>query len=141
MRDFTRDKLEARRPALDPEDAIEHVLEALYQDDTRAVSDHVVQGLSFEGMLGYLFAPISYLMGVPWEETRIVGNLLGQKIILNEFVAYVDFVSVKDTLSEHSQAVVTFALCGFANIASLPSQFTNSGRTRDERRRSEASQK
>jgi len=78
-----------------------------------------LEGLTFEGILGYLFAPISYLMGVPWEETRIVGNLLGQKIILNEFVAYVDFITVKDTLSEHSQAIVTFALCGFANIASI----------------------
>ena len=78
-----------------------------------------IEGLTFEGILGYLFAPISYLMGVPWEETRIVGNLIGQKIILNEFVAYVDFVGIKDSLSEHSQAVVTFALCGFANIASI----------------------
>lgn len=78
-----------------------------------------IEGLTFEGILGYLFAPISYLMGVPWEETRIVGNLLGQKIILNEFVAYADFVTVRDTLSEHSQAIVTFALCGFANIASI----------------------
>jgi len=78
-----------------------------------------IEGLTFEGILGYLFAPISYLMGVPWEETRAVGNLIGQKIILNEFVAYVDFVSIKETLSEHSQAVVTFALCGFANIASI----------------------
>jgi len=78
-----------------------------------------LEGLTFEGILGYLFAPISYLMGVPWEETRIVGNLIGQKIILNEFVAYADFITVKDTLSEHSQAIVTFALCGFANIASI----------------------
>jgi CNT family concentrative nucleoside transporter len=49
----------------------------------------------------------------------VVGNLIGKKTILNEFVAYVDFVQIKDTISEHSQAVTTFALCGFANIASI----------------------
>ena len=49
----------------------------------------------------------------------MLGNLIGKKTILNEFVAYVDFVQIKDSLSQHSQAVVTFALCGFANIASI----------------------
>ena len=78
-----------------------------------------LEGLTFEGVLGYLFSPIAFLMGVPWDEAQVVGNLIGKKTILNEFVAYVDFVQIKDTLSEHSQAVVTFALCGFANIASI----------------------
>jgi len=78
-----------------------------------------VQGLSFEGVLGWLFSPIAWLMGVPWNEAQVVGNLIGKKTILNEFVAYVDFVQIKDSLSEHTQAVVTFALCGFANIASI----------------------
>jgi len=77
------------------------------------------EGLTFEAVLGVLFSPIAFLMGVPWDEAQIVGNLIGKKTILNEFVAYVDFVQIKDTLSEHSQAVVTFALCGFANIASI----------------------
>ena len=76
-------------------------------------------GLTFEAVLGVLFSPIAFLMGVPWNEAQIVGNLIGKKTILNEFVAYVDFVVIKDTLSEHTQAVVTFALCGFANIASI----------------------
>ncbi|MDJ0653160.1 MAG: NupC/NupG family nucleoside CNT transporter [Xanthomonadales bacterium] len=76
-------------------------------------------GLTFEGVLGWVFSPIAWLMGVPWSEAQVVGNLVGKKTILNEFVAYVDFVQIKDTLSEHSQAVVTFALCGFANIASI----------------------
>jgi CNT family concentrative nucleoside transporter len=78
-----------------------------------------IEGLTFEGVLGALFSPIAWLMGVPWAEAQVVGNLIGKKTILNEFVAYVDFVQIKDTLSEHSQAVVTFALCGFANIASI----------------------
>jgi CNT family concentrative nucleoside transporter len=78
-----------------------------------------IEGLTFELILGYLFAPLAFLMGVPWDEAQVVGNLIGKKTILNEFVAYVDFVQIKDSLSEHSQAVVTFALCGFANIASI----------------------
>lgn len=77
------------------------------------------EGLTFEGVLGYLLAPIAWLMGVRWEDAQVVGNLIGKKTILNEFVAYVDFVQIKDSISEHSQAVVTFALCGFANIASI----------------------
>jgi len=78
-----------------------------------------IEGLTFEGVLGLLFSPIAWLMGVPWDEAQVVGKLIGKKTILNEFVAYVDFVQIKDSLSEHSQAVVTFALCGFANIASI----------------------
>ncbi len=75
--------------------------------------------LTFEAVLGVLFSPIAWLMGVPWQDAQVVGNLLGKKIILNEFVAYIDFVQIKDSLNEHTQAVVTFALCGFANIASI----------------------
>ena len=77
------------------------------------------ENLTFESVLGYLFSPIAWLMGVRWEDAQVVGNLIGKKTILNEFVAYVDFVQIKDTINEHSQAVVTFALCGFANIASI----------------------
>jgi CNT family concentrative nucleoside transporter len=78
-----------------------------------------IEGLTFESVLGLLFSPLAWLMGVPWDEAQVVGKLIGKKTILNEFVAYVDFVQIKDSLSEHSQAVVTFALCGFANIASI----------------------
>ena len=84
------------------------------------VTDFVGLGaLTFEDILGYLFAPLMFLMGIPWEETMMAGNLVGQKLILNEFVAYVHFVQVQDQLSAHSQAVVTFALCGFANLSSI----------------------
>lgn len=75
--------------------------------------------ITLQTMLGYAFAPIAYLLGIPWGETVTVGSLIGQKLILNEFVAYVDFVSLKDTLIPHSQVVVTFALCGFANLSSI----------------------
>jgi len=75
--------------------------------------------VTMQQILGVIFAPLAYLLGIPWSETITVGSLIGQKIVLNEFVAYVDFVSLKDTLIPHSQVVVTFALCGFANLSSI----------------------
>ncbi|MFT5572967.1 MAG: CNT family concentrative nucleoside transporter [Cryomorphaceae bacterium] len=75
--------------------------------------------LTVELILGYLFAPISFLMGVPWEEAQRAGALLGQKIILNEFVAYANFSPIMNTFSEHGQIVITIALCGFANFSAL----------------------
>lgn len=75
--------------------------------------------ITLQKMLGYVFAPVAYVLGIPWGESVTVGSLIGQKLILNEFVAYVDFVSLKDSLLPHSQVVVTFALCGFANLSSI----------------------
>ncbi|MFT6045580.1 MAG: CNT family concentrative nucleoside transporter, partial [Arenicella sp.] len=71
--------------------------------------------LSMELILGYLFSPISFLIGIPWEEAQRAGALLGQKLILNEFVAYANFAPNMDTFSAHGQIVITIALCGFAN--------------------------
>jgi len=77
-------------------------------------------GLTMQQILGYLFQPVAFLIGVPWEETRQVGSLLGQKLILNEFIAYLDFVAnYQSQLSERTQAIVTFALCGFACFSSI----------------------
>lgn len=78
-----------------------------------------IDTLSMQMILGYCFQPIAYLLGVPWEETRLAGSLIGQKLVLNEFVAYVAFSEQKEVLSAHTQAVVTFALCGFANFSSI----------------------
>ena len=75
--------------------------------------------LTMELILGYLFSPIAYIIGIPWSEAMQAGSLLGQKLILNEFVAYVDFVGNKEIFSEHSQAIITVALCGFANLSSV----------------------
>ena len=75
--------------------------------------------LSIELVLGYLFSPIAWLIGVSWEEAITAGSYIGQKLVLNEFVAYIDFVNNGQNLSEHTQAVVTFALCGFANFSSI----------------------
>lgn len=78
-----------------------------------------LQALTIQEILGYLFAPIAFLLGIPWHEAPQAGSFLGQKLVVNEFVAYIDFVSVKDSLSEYSQTVITVALCGFANLSSL----------------------
>ena len=86
-----------------------------------------VEGMTLEYLLGQLFAPLMFLLGVPWSEAAVAGNLLGQKIILNEFIAFVKLADVKDTLSAHTQAVVTFALCGFANLSALAIVFGGLG--------------
>jgi len=77
------------------------------------------EGITIEWLLGYVFAPIAYLIGVPSEEMLHAGSFIGQKIVVNEFFAYVNFVEIKDTLSVSTQAIVTFALCGFANLSSI----------------------
>lgn len=78
-----------------------------------------LEALSLQQILGYVFAPIAWVLGIPSSEALQVGSLIGQKLVLNEFVAYVDFVAIKDSLTPHSQAIVTFALCGFANLSSI----------------------
>jgi len=78
-----------------------------------------IEGLTLEAILGYIFAPIAFLIGIPWSEAVQVGSLLGQKLVVNEFVAYIQFTGIKESLTGHSQAIVTVALCGFANLSSM----------------------
>lgn len=78
-----------------------------------------LEALTLQQILGYAFSPIAFLLGIPWSEAMQAGSLLGQKLVVNEFVAYIDFVSIKDTLSEHTQVIITVALCGFANLSSM----------------------
>ncbi len=75
--------------------------------------------LTFEVILGYLFQPLAWALGVPWEEANIAGSFIGQKVVVNEFVAYLSFVDLQGELSPITQAIVTFALCGFANFSSI----------------------
>ncbi|MBL4942525.1 MAG: NupC/NupG family nucleoside CNT transporter [Colwellia sp.] len=77
------------------------------------------EGVTIEWLLGYLFAPIAFIIGVPSSEMLQAGSFIGQKIVVNEFFAYVNFVEVKDTLSASTQVIITFALCGFANLSSI----------------------
>lgn len=78
-----------------------------------------IEDLSLDSILGALFAPFMYLLGIPWEEAAIAGNMVGQKLILNEFVAFANLAQIQSTLSDHTVSVVTFALCGFANFSAL----------------------
>ncbi len=82
--------------------------------------------LSFQQIVGYVFAPLMYLLGVPWDEAIQAGGLFGTKIVLNEFVAFIDLGALK-TLSAPTVAIVTFALCGFANILSVAIQIAITG--------------
>ncbi|MDH3362622.1 MAG: NupC/NupG family nucleoside CNT transporter, partial [Gammaproteobacteria bacterium] len=75
--------------------------------------------LTLQWLLGQLFSPIAFLLGVPWAEATAAGSLIGQKLVVNEFYAYVSFVEIKESLSPYTQLVVTFALCGFSNLASI----------------------
>lgn len=75
--------------------------------------------ITLEMLLGYLFSPLAFLIGVPWEEAILAGSFIGEKLILNEFVAFADLASQPGALSPHSQAIVIFALCGFANLSSI----------------------
>jgi CNT family concentrative nucleoside transporter len=75
--------------------------------------------VTIEGMLGFILQPLAWVMGVPWNEAQIAGSFIGQKIVVNEFLAYLNFIDIQETLSPITQAIITFALCGFANLSSI----------------------
>jgi CNT family concentrative nucleoside transporter len=86
--------------------------------------------LSFQAIVGALFSPVMFLIGVPWSEAGIAGGLFGTKIVLNEFVAFIDLGNAAGpaaALSDRSRAIVTFALCGFANFSSIAIQMAVTG--------------
>ena len=83
-------------------------------------------GLSFQQIVGYVFAPIMFLLGVPWHEAIQAGGLFGTKVVLNEFVAFIDLGALKD-LSAPTVGIATFALCGFANFSSIAIQMAVTG--------------
>jgi concentrative nucleoside transporter, CNT family len=85
-----------------------------------------IAGLSFQGLLGQVFAPIMYLLGVPWDEAARAGGFFGTKVVLNEFVAFIDLGQAKG-LSAKTVAIITFALCGFANFLSIAIQIAITG--------------
>lgn len=77
------------------------------------------EGITIELILGYLFSPLAFIVGVPFDEMLQAGSFIGQKIVVNEFFAYVNFVEIRDSLSPVTQVIITFALCGFANLSSI----------------------
>lgn len=85
--------------------------------------------LTLQQLLGWFFAPLSFCMGIPWSESQIVGTLLGEKIVLTEFIAYMHLgeILVNSELSERSGIIASYALCGFANFASIGIQIGGIG--------------
>ena len=87
-----------------------------------------VPDLSFQRLVGYVFQPIMYLIGVPWDQANVAGGLFGTKLVLNEFVAFIDLGAMPaGALDERTRAIVTFALCGFANFSSIAIQMAVTG--------------
>ena len=84
-----------------------------------AESNNMHSQLSFQYLVGNLLSPIAWLMGVPWQDTMIIGQLLGEKTIINEFVAYPHLGELQDEISGKSLIMGTYVLCGFANFASI----------------------
>lgn len=91
--------------------------------------------LSLQRVLGWLMAPVAWLMGAPWSEAATAGQLLGVKTVLNEMLAYLELAAMpRDALSERTRLIMTYALCGFANFASLGIMITGLSAMAPERR-------
>ncbi|MEF1285768.1 NupC/NupG family nucleoside CNT transporter [Vibrio sp. M250220] len=95
--------------------------------------------LTLELILGWLFSPLAFVIGVPWEEATLAGSFIGQKIVANEFVAYVAFSpylaeGAEIVLSDKTKAIISFALCGFANLSSIAILLGGLGSLAPERR-------
>jgi CNT family concentrative nucleoside transporter len=82
--------------------------------------------LSFQAIIGSVFAPVMYLLGIPWKEALEAGGLFGTKLVLNEFVAFIDLGNIAD-MAPRTKAIVTFSLCGFANFSSIAIQMAATG--------------
>jgi CNT family concentrative nucleoside transporter len=83
--------------------------------------------LSFQMILGTIFQPVMFMLGIPWNEAGVAGGLFGTKVVLNEFVAFIDLSQVQGTLAPATVAIVTFMLCGFANFSSIAIQMAVTG--------------
>jgi concentrative nucleoside transporter, CNT family len=91
-------------------------------------------GLSLQQIFGWAFAPVAWSMGVPWKDAPTIGNLLGTRMVLNEFVAYAQLGPLKEALDPRSFTIATFALCGFANFSSIGIQIGGIGSLAPNRR-------
>jgi CNT family concentrative nucleoside transporter len=94
-----------------------------------ALADGVLGRLhtSLETLLGWAFSPIAWLLGVPWHDAGKIGSLLGTRMVLNEFVAFVQLGDIRTALAARSFVIATFALCGFANLSSIGIQIGGIG--------------
>lgn len=83
--------------------------------------------LTFQNLLGFVFQPVMYMLNVPWSEASTAGGLFGTKVVLNEFVAFIELGKIQDTLHPTTVAVIIFSLCGFANFSSIAIQMAVTG--------------
>jgi len=90
--------------------------------------------LSLSSILGYVLAPMAWVIGVPWQDAVVVGGLIGEKVVTNEFIAYVHLNEIKETLSPKAVLISTYALCGFANFSSIAIQIGGIGGLAPDRR-------
>jgi CNT family concentrative nucleoside transporter len=93
-----------------------------------------VVGLKLETLLGYAFMPLALVMGVPWKDAFAIGDLLGTRMVLNEFIAYSRLGPMRDSLDPRSFTIATYALCGFANFSSIGIQIGGIGALAPERK-------
>ena len=91
-------------------------------------------GLSMQVIFGWLFSPVAWSLGVPWRDASTIGNLLGTRMVLNEFVAYAQLGTLKGSLDPKSFTIATYALCGFANFSSIGIQIGGIGALVPDRR-------
>jgi len=82
---------------------------------------------SMQQLFGFVFAPIAWLLGVPWRDCSAIGQLLGERLVTNEFIAFIDLGKIKSQLDPHSFTIATYALCGFANLSSIAIQLGGIG--------------
>jgi len=89
---------------------------------------------NLQSLFGYTLAPVAWIIGVPWQDAKAVGNLMGTKLVLNEFVAFSMLGPMKGHLAERSYTIATYALCGFANFSSIGIQIGGIGALAPSRR-------
>jgi CNT family concentrative nucleoside transporter len=99
------------------------------------INQAIGKPLSLTLILGYLLSPIAWIIGVPWHDAVTVGGLIGTKVVVNEFVAYIDLGTLKATLSDKATLISTYALCGFANFSSIAIQIGGIGGIAPDRRK------
>jgi len=99
----------------------------------------VAAPVSFDQILGWLNAPFAWLMGVPWNDCQEIGQALGKRMVFTEFIGYMEITNAKDALDPRSFTLATFAICGFANFASIAIQIGGIGSLAPERRKNLAS--
>lgn len=93
------------------------------------------ESITLERIAGWIFAPVAWLMGIPWSEATTAGSLLGVKSVLNEFIAFIQLTTIPpEALSDRSRLITIYGLCGFANLASIGIQISGIGTMAPERR-------